>query len=453
MKSQAEGWFIILDPAAPVSKSQKYYINLTSSNYLIISTERGGKELRNVDVSKYDSLAKEQVGNEMHIKLSKHFNENIPNIQMVTSIVKQYEEMYSSLKNSIIPSRKSRNKQLPEPVDKIMRKLKSRLDLNIGHLYEIRRLSHSVERGLMDNISTKQSVGKDLTAAETTAIETLEQAKARYAQGIQIIETNDTQTLKGQLKEIEKTIEKSWTATHNFVLNIGKQEINEIIKDWELIAHNSEDENKKKLQQINDIIKEYKGNIHTVQKRGKYLLIDYKKSKAKNKQMVELHDTFKDLTLTLEKAIISRKEKKQLLEEIEKKNERIVQLNTKNNLKEEVKEIDTDLQNEYNEILTNVNNEVRLLNEELLLLQQQEAADFAVELSDRDIDIANGVADIKKFDDEDNEKEFRKWYLKSFKEEYNIEKRRVQAMESDDDEFSSGSDDDDNDDSSSSPSS
>ena len=31
------------------------------------------------------------------------------------------------------------------------------------------------------------------------------------------------------------------------------------------------------------------------------------------------------------------------LEEIEKKNERIVQLNTKNNLKEEVKEIDTDL--------------------------------------------------------------------------------------------------------------
>ena len=100
------------------------------------------------------------------------------------------------------------------------------------------------------------------------------------------------------------------------------------------------------------------------------------------------------------------------------------------------------LQNEYNEILTNVNNEVRLLNEELLLLQQQEAADFAVELSDRDIDIANGVADIKKFDDEDNEKEFRKWYLNSFKEEYNIEKRRVQAMESDDDEFSSGSDDD-----------
>ena len=82
MKSQAEGWFIILDPAAPVSKSQKYYINLTSSNYLIISTERGGKELRNVDVSKYDSLAKEQVGNEMHIKLSKHFNENIPNIQI-----------------------------------------------------------------------------------------------------------------------------------------------------------------------------------------------------------------------------------------------------------------------------------------------------------------------------------------------------------------------------------
>ena len=102
---------------------------------------------------------------------------------------------------------------------------------------------------------------------------------------------------------------------------------------------------------------------------------------------------------------------------------------------------------------TNVNNEVRLLNEELLLMQQQEAADFAVELSDRDIDIANGVADIKKFDDEDNEKEFRKWYLKSFKEEYNIEKRRVQAMESDDDEFSSGSDDDDNDDSSSSSSS
>ena len=184
MKSQAEGWFIILDPAAPVSKSQKYYINLTSSNYLIISTERGGKELRNVDVSKYDSLAKEQVGNEMHIKLSKHFNENIPNIQMVTNIVKQYEEMYSSLKNSIIPSRKSRNKQLPEPVDKIMRKLKSRLDLNIGHLYEIRRLSHSVERGLMDNIWIKQAVGKHLTAAETTAIETLEQAKARYAQGI-----------------------------------------------------------------------------------------------------------------------------------------------------------------------------------------------------------------------------------------------------------------------------
>ena len=115
----------------------------------------------------------------------------------------------------------------------------------------------------------------------------------------------------------------------------------------------------------------------------------------------------------------------------------------KNKIKEEINVIDANLQVDYDEILADVNNEISVLNKELLLMEQQEREDFATELSDRDISLSKGLL-IDEYDDDENEKFFRQWYLDSFHEKYDVEKRRAIAVATDEDsdESTSSSDDD-----------
>ena len=76
-------------------------------------------------------------------------------------------------------------------------------------------------------------------------------------------------------------------------------------------------------------------------------------------------------------------------------------------------DIDNDLQKTYDEMLIDFHSEMRIVNEEFLLLEQQEIADFALELSERDNSIRKGLP-VCPYTDEENEKQFQKWYLNSF---------------------------------------
>jgi hypothetical protein len=438
MNMQAGGWFVVLDPAASTN-SQKYYVKLSTSDNLILSLERGGQELYNIDASKYNYLGHKETEGGRCIKLAKHDNERVPNVEIVAATLEQHEQMYQCLKNCVLSGVGIRNNDVPEVIKKLLRKLKSRLDLNILNLYEIRRLSHMVERGLRDNKWIKQAVGKELSKAETSALEALSAAKARFSQGIHVIDTNNEYPpLKDQLQDIEKMIERSWIATHNFVLSIGKKDIAQVIKDWESIALESESNMQKKLRAMLDKNKQRKNEIIATEKKQKYLLLDYKGTKAKTKRLAESSGLFKTLNQTFQKAMAYRKERKNILEDNEKKNKKVDELTLKSKIKGEINVIDADLQVDYDEILADLNNEISVLNEELLLMEQQEREDFATELSDRDISLSKGLL-VDEYDDDDNENYFRQWYLNSFHEEYDIEKRR--AIDNDSDTSTSSDDD------------
>ena len=86
-------------------------------------------------------------------------------------------------------------------------------------------------------------------------------------------------------------------------------------------------------------------------------------------------------------------------------------------------DIDNDLQKTYDEMLIDFHSEMRIVNEEFLLLEQQEIADFALELSERDNSIKKGLP-VCPYTDEENEKQFQKWYLNSFNEPFDTEKRK-----------------------------
>ena len=86
-------------------------------------------------------------------------------------------------------------------------------------------------------------------------------------------------------------------------------------------------------------------------------------------------------------------------------------------------DIDKNLQKTYDEMLIDFHSEMRVVNEEFLLLEQQEIADFALELSERDNCIKKGLP-VCQYTDHENEIQFKKWYFKSFNEPFDIQKRQ-----------------------------
>ena len=92
--------------------------------------------------------------------------------------------------------------------------------------------------------------------------------------------------------------------------------------------------------------------------------------------------------------------------------------------RDDANDIDNNLQKTYDEMLIDFHSEMRIVNEEFLLLEQQEIADFALELSERDNCIKKGLP-VCPYTDHENEIQFKKWYFKSFNEPFDIQKKEI----------------------------
>ena len=142
-----------------------------------MSGERGGDELENIYVSGFTEMIHNGTENAYVIELMKHMEENVPNLSLATSSFEIYESMSGGLQAILSRFTKVFDEKTHTCIAKIMRKLKSRLDLNTVHLYEIRRLLHLVNVNLRSSNHERLIDSKeDKESAAIKAIETATKA-------------------------------------------------------------------------------------------------------------------------------------------------------------------------------------------------------------------------------------------------------------------------------------
>eukprot|EP00944_MAST-04C_sp_MAST-4C-sp1_P001731 g1731.t1 len=415
MSGTAEGWFVVSDAS---SRKVKSYVKLTATKRLILSAERGGDELENICVSGFTEMIHKGTENGYIIELMKHMEEQVPNLCLATSSFETYESMSGGLQAILSRFTKVIDEKTHTCIAKIMRKLKSRLDLNTVHLYEIRRLLHLVDVNLRSSNSEHSMDSKD--DKEFAAIKAVETATKAFGQGIQFASINSTKvSVKDQLQQLENLIQFSWNATHDLVLYIGKKEIKDVLQSWERCALESENHSQQKFQAIKKNIETYKALLRKSQRSQKHLALSSLSSKSRRFFFSELKDAVKNLDQNLKDAMSLKKENSKCIAEMQRTMLEMDDMVPRN----DANDIDNDLQKTYDEMLIDFHSEMRIVNEEFLLLEQQEIADFALELSERDNSIKKGLP-VCPYTDEENEKQFQKWYLNSFNEPFDTEKRK-----------------------------
>ena len=415
MNATAEGWFVVSDAS---SRKIKLYVKLTATGRLILSGERGGDELENICVSGFTEMIHNGTENAYVIELMKHMEENVPNLSLATSSFEIYESMSGGLQAILSRFTKVFDEKTHYCIAKIMRKLKSRLDLNTVHLYEIRRLLHLVNVNLRSSNHERLIDSKE--DKESAAIKAIETATKAFGQGIQFASINSTKiSVKDQLKQLENLIQFSWNATYDLVLHIGKKEIKDVLHSWERCALESEDQNQQKFQAIKNNIEKYEALLRKSQRSQKHLVLSNRSSKSRRFFFSELKDAVRKLDQNLKDAMSLKKENSKCIAEMQRTMMEMDEMVPQ----DDADDIDKNLQKTYDEMLIDFHSEMRVVNEEFLLLEQQEIADFALELSERDNCIKKGLP-VCQYTDHENEIQFKKWYFKSFNEPFDIQKRQ-----------------------------
>ena len=411
----AEGWFVVSDAS---SKTAKLYVKLIATRQLILSAERGGDELESMYASGFTEMINKKTENGYIIELMKHVEEKVPNICLATSSFETYGTMHGGLQAILSRFTKVSDAIMPACIAKILRKLKSRLDLNTVHLYEIRRLSNLVDVNLRS--SNGEYLNNSKEDKESAAMKAIETATKAFEKGIQFASINNKKvSVKDQLQQLEKQIQLSWNATHDLVLYIGKKEIRDALHSWETCALESEDQNQQKFQAVNKNIEAYKALLSKFQRSQKHLERSNRSSKSRRIFFAELKDAIKKLDQNLKDAMSLKKENSKCIAEMQRTMQEMDDMVPR----DDADDIENNLQKKYDEMLIDFHSEMSIVNEEVLLLEQQEIADFALELSERDNCIKKGLP-VYPYTDEENEKQFQKWYVHSFNEPFDIEKRR-----------------------------
>merc|ERR1711991_573561 len=130
----------------------------------------------------------------------------------------------------------------------------------------------------------------------------------------------------------------------------------------------------------------YKALLRKSQRSQKHLALSSLSSKSRRFFFSELKDAVRKLDQNLKDAMSLKKENSKCIAEMQRTMMEMDEMVPQ----DDADDIDKNLQKTYDEMLIDFHSEMRVVNEEFLLLEQQEIADFALELSERDNCIKKG---------------------------------------------------------------